>query len=177
MKHNFGTCVAWTIMQEGGFIRNAQDPGCWTGGVCGKGTLGGTAYGVSAAQYPFLDISKLTQADAADILHNDYWAKVNGDQLPVGLDLVTWDFAVNAGPGTSALQLQGLIHVKQDGIIGPATLAAIATHPVPWLISTLTLAHQTYYRKDPLFPVDGNGWIGRSIRCQTAALAMDRAAA
>lgn len=177
MVSNFTACFAFTVRREGGFIRNAQDPGCWTGGVCGKGTLNGTAFGISAAQYPFLDLSTLTQDAAAEIIRKDYWDKVNGDALPVGLDLVASDFAVNAGPGTSAMQLQGLVRVTQDGIIGSATLAAIATHPVPWLISTLTLAHQAYYRKDPLFPVDGNGWINRSNLCQTAALAMGRAAA
>lgn len=177
MKDNFAPCFAFTLKREGGFIRDAQDPGCWTGGVCGRGTLNGTAYGISAAQYPFLDLSTLTQADAEAILRKDYWDTVNGDALLVGLDLVVWDFSVNTGPGNSVKELQGLLHVTQDGIIGPQTLGAIGTHQLPWLISTLTLAHQAYYKKDPLFPRDGNGWINRSNLCQTAALAMARAAA
>jgi hypothetical protein len=48
-----------TIGLEGGFSRDADDNGSWTGGRKGLGDLKGTKYGISAAQYPSLDIEHL----------------------------------------------------------------------------------------------------------------------
>ena len=175
MIRNFSACWAFSAQQEGGYTSNPADPGNWTGGACGVGACAGTAFGISAAAYPHIDIKTLTQAQAGLIIKADYWDKVNGDELPVGIDLVSSDFAINAGPGTSAMQLQGLLRVKQDGDIGPVTLAALATHDPAWVIAALTLSHQAYYRRLPTFEEFGNGWIARTVRCQAAAGRMVRA--
>jgi lysozyme family protein len=177
MINNFSACWAFTAQQEGEYTSNPADPGNWTGGACGSGVCAGTAFGISAADYPQTDIKALTQAQAGIIMKADYWGKVNGDELPAGVDLIVFDFAVNAGPGTSAMQLQSLLKVKQDGDIGPATLAALATRDRSWVIAALTLSHQAYYRRLPGFAEFGNGWIARTVRCQAAAMPMARAAA
>jgi hypothetical protein len=42
------------------------------------------------------------------------------------------DFEVNLGPYTSAMQLQGPLNVKQNGVIGPVTLEALRAHDGSW---------------------------------------------
>ncbi|HTJ89044.1 MAG TPA: glycosyl hydrolase 108 family protein [Acidocella sp.] len=177
MISNFSACWAFSAQQEGGYTSNPADPGNWTGGACGVGVCTGTAFGISAAAYPHMDIKALTEAQAGIIMKADYWDKVNGDELPAGIDLVVFDFGINAGPGTSAMQLQGLLRVEQDCDIGPVTLAALARHDPAWVIAALTLSHQAYYRRLPAFGEFGNGWIARTVRCQAAAGQMVRAAA
>jgi lysozyme family protein len=177
MIRNFSACWAFTAQQEGGYTSNPADPGNWTGGACGIGVCAGTAFGISAAAYPQIDIKDLTQAQAGIMMKADYWDKVNGDELPIGIDLVVFDFAVNAGPSASAMQLQGLLKVEQKGGIGPVTLAALARHDPAWVIAALTLSHQAYYRRLPGYGEFGNGWIARTVRCQAAAGSMLREAA
>ena len=54
-----------------------------------------------------------------------YWDAVAGDELPEGLDLAVFDFAVNSGPVRAVAYLQAALGVAQDGIVGPVTLGAV----------------------------------------------------
>jgi len=54
-----------------------------------------------------------------------YWDVVKGDQLPAGIDLCVFDFAVDASPRRAARYLQRLLSTTPDGIIGPVTLAKL----------------------------------------------------
>ncbi|HTQ70631.1 MAG TPA: glycosyl hydrolase 108 family protein [Acidocella sp.] len=164
-------CDAFTAAEEGGYTNNPSDPGNWTGGACGVGACAGTKYGIAASQHPTLDIAALTPAQAAH-LRAPYWTAINGNELPKGLDLVAYDFGVNAGPCHSAKLLQGVLGVSEDGSIGPGTLAAIAAHDVRQLIASLSAAHVAYYQGLPTFAEFGGGWVDRVQRCQAAALAM-----
>ena len=65
----------------------------------------------------------LTVEDVSPIYKKGYWDKCKCDSLPSGLDLVVFDFAVNAGPGRAAQFLQRIIGVEPDGGIGSITLA------------------------------------------------------
>lgn len=102
---NFAACDKKRRKYEGGMSRDPNDPGNWTGGKVGVGSLLGTKYGIAANSYPNVDIPNLTEAQAAAIFKRDYWDKVAGDQQPVGVDLCVYDIAVNSGAGR-ARQLQ-----------------------------------------------------------------------
>lgn len=168
MIGNFDACCNFSLRQEGGFCDVQGDPG------------GATNHGITMAELSAVlgrpatvaDVRALTTAKAEAIYKPQYWDAVNGNGLPVGVDQLTMDFGINAGPGASARQLQGLVGAKQDGDIGPATLAAIATRDPAWIITTLTIAHQMYYRQLQGFAEFGAGWIARTERCQAAALKM-----
>jgi len=123
---NFSRCFAFTLGSEGGFTENAADPGNWTGGAIGQGALRGTKYGISAAAYPALDIANLTQADAQAIYRRDYWAKLQGDALPLPLAFVAFDAAVNAGLRRSVIWLQQAAGQGADGALGPGGAGAPA---------------------------------------------------
>lgn len=54
-----------------------------------------------------------------------YWDAVRCDDLPAGLDLCVFDFAVNAGPSRATRYLQKMVGAAPDGQIGPRTLSLV----------------------------------------------------
>jgi lysozyme family protein len=82
---------------EGAYSSDSRDPGNWTGGKIGVGVLKGTKYGIAANTYPHLDIKNLTLKQAGLIYREEYWGKVGANAMPVGVDLVAFDAAVNSG--------------------------------------------------------------------------------
>ncbi|MCK9549610.1 glycosyl hydrolase 108 family protein [Aquamicrobium sp.] len=109
MRDNFQNCLAVTLAYEGGFSSDKRDPGNWTGGKVGKGTLKGTNKGISAASYPNLDIRNLTLQQISDIYRKNYWGPVNGDGLAAGVDLATFDAGVMSGPARAKTWLYASI--------------------------------------------------------------------
>ena len=116
------------VGEEGGFTNSEADPGNWTGGRFGVGRCAGTKYGISAAAYPGVDIERLDLAGAQAIYQRDYWDRVQAGELPPPLALLVFDAAVNNGVGRAVRWLQVAVGVGADGVVGPATLAAVAAH-------------------------------------------------
>ena len=123
--NTFEQAFAVVVGHEGTGDVDPNDPGNWTGGRVGSGTLAGTRFGISAAAYPAMDIAHLTLADAQALYRRDYWDRIAGDALPAPLALLVFDAAVNAGVGTAARWLQIAVDTVVDGVIGPATIAAV----------------------------------------------------
>ena len=77
------------LHHEGGYVNHPRDPG------------GETNLGVTKRVYEEFggekDMKDLTVEDVAIIYKKGYWDKCKCDSLPSGLDLVVFDFAVNAG--------------------------------------------------------------------------------
>jgi lysozyme family protein len=165
---NFARCFAFTVGVEGGFTSNAADPGNWTGGALGAGQLRGTNFGISAAAYPNLDIAHLTEADAEAIYRRDYWAQLHGDELPRAIALVGFDAAVNAGARRSIIWLQQAAGCAADGVLGPATLAALR-HADPGTIAHEALARRLdFSARLPAWHNFGLGWARRLIALAAA---------
>ncbi|MHA6692726.1 glycosyl hydrolase 108 family protein [Devosia sp. A449] len=55
---------------------------------------------------PKAEVKALNLASVTPIYRKNYWDAVRGDDLPAGLDLALFDFAVNSGPGRAAITLQ-----------------------------------------------------------------------
>lgn len=113
------------LSHEGGYSADRNDPGNWTGGRVGVGALKGTKYGIAANTYPHLDIKTLTRAQAVAIYRSDFWERARCDRLPAAVAFQLLDGAVNSGINQSARWLQRAVGVADDGLIGPATIAAI----------------------------------------------------
>lgn len=160
---NFLKCLGFTLQAEGGYSDNPQDPGNWTGGAIGCGTLLGTNCGISAASYPNLNIPNLTTEQINNIYYQDYYGAIKGDLLPLPLAMAGFDAAVNAGVGRSTRWLQQAAGVTDDGIIGPETLAALnAGDPV--VIAVKALAFRIdFYAELSSWPVFGHGWVMRTL--------------
>lgn len=166
--NNFARCLAFTLQAEGGFVDNPDDPGNATNLGITIGTLSDWLGRPATVQ----EVRDLTPATAGIIYERRYWQTVNGDNLPLGVDLCVFDFAVNAGPARSAMRLQGLLGVTQDGAIGPATIAAAAKVSPGSLIVELGYSQLAYYRDLPGFAEFGAGWTARVRARQMAALGM-----
>lgn len=167
---NFKICFDFTIGAEGGYQDNSQDPGNWTGGAVGVGELLGTKYGISAAQYPNLDIKALTEQQAESIYISDYYAPIHGDELPLPLAMVTFDAAVNSGPFKAIQWLQRGVGAYQDGIIGRSTLLAAHTCIYRQAVQIACDARLQFLEGLRLWATFGQGWANRVEALQTAAL-------
>lgn len=122
---SFDTAFHAVLQNEGGYTNDERDPGNWTGGKVGQGTLKGTKYGISAAAYPDLDIKNLTPDVARSLYYTDYWTATGCQYLPDAVAGVVFDMAVNSGPGHAIRTLQKAVKVPVDGILGPKTIAAV----------------------------------------------------
>src|SRR5882762_9217567 len=94
---DFAAAIARVLAHEGGYQAAADDPGNWTGGKIGLGALKGTKYGISAAQYPDLDIANLSADAAIAIYRRDWWERFGLARLPVPLAQKLLDAGVNIG--------------------------------------------------------------------------------
>ena len=154
---------------EGGFSLDRYDPGNWTKGKVGAGTLRGTKYGISAGAYPHLDIAALTLGQAKDIYRRDYWDRVQADKLGWPLSLAVFDGAVNHGAATAAKLLQKAIGATVDGQIGPATLARMRGLGTDEAAALFMRQRATYYRSLRTWGRYGEGWMNRLFRVAFAA--------
>jgi lysozyme family protein len=146
---------------EGGLVDNPADPG------------GLTKFGVSSRSYPNEDIRNLTLERAKALYLQDYWLKVGADKLPPPLALLAFDSAVNNGPGRASRFLQQAAGVAQDGIIGPATLAAVAKKPLAEIIAEFQARRTLFMLTLPTVSTFGLGWSRRLFHVTLAALAFE----
>lgn len=126
-KANFAKCMAHVLKFEGGKVDDPDDPGGRTNqGVIQRVYNGWRELNGKAPQ----DVYKMTNAERDAIYREGYWNRVRADELPAGVDLVVFDGAVNSGPTQSVKWLQRALGVTRiDGVMGPATLAAVDMHP------------------------------------------------
>ncbi len=158
MKQNFDRCLQIVLHHEGGFVNHPKDPG------------GATNRGVTKKVYEqwvgrpvsIDEMKALTVEDVTPIYRKNYWDKVRGDDLPSGIDLMVFDFAVNAGPGRAIRTLQKLLNVKPDGVIGPITLGYVHnTHNPVFLISHYKIERMDFYYSLATYSTFGKGWAKR----------------
>jgi len=124
--NTFEDCFDIVVGAEGDFTDDPADPGNWTGGRADHGSCRGTKFGISAAAYPDLDIASLTIEAARGLYKRDYWDRMCADRLLPPLALLAFDAAVNNGVSRATIWLQEAAKVTPDGMIGPATLSAVA---------------------------------------------------
>ena len=174
VAENLPAALDETWGHEGGLSLDPNDRGNWTGGKKGVGELKGTKYGIAAHAYPYLDIRNLTRAAAAQFYRQDYWNRVWGDDLPSGPDVVTFDGAINSGPGRSIKWLQGAIGTKADGGFGPKTMAAVeAVTDWPAAIKRMTAKRLSFLQGlTSLFKRYGRGWTVRVARVEAFGLGL-----
>ncbi|QND53433.1 hypothetical protein HB779_17225 [Phyllobacterium sp. 628] len=169
---NLAACLAVTLRHEGAYTNDKRDPGNWTGGKVGVGTLKGTKYGIAAASYPNLDIKNLTLNDAKPIYEAKYWRPIRGDALPVGIDLSTLDYGVNSGPSRSVKDLQSVLGLKPDGIVGADTLKAAIVADGKAVIQRHCAKRLSFMRGLKIWNTFKRGWSTRVADVEAKAVAM-----
>jgi putative chitinase len=96
---NFRRCMDVVLGYQGGFSADPADPGAATQFGITIGTLRESRHDQNLATE---DLKKLERDEACEIYRTRYWNVLRCDDLPVGVDLVVFDFGVNADPRQSA---------------------------------------------------------------------------
>ena len=168
-QSNFSKCLEIVLAQEGGFSNHPQDKGGPTNlGI----TIGVLKEWRSDDNLTIDDVRNLTRDEAREIYRTRYWNLMKCDELPKGVDLVVFDFGVNAGPSRSAKMLQKIIGADADGSIGPVTIAACKLSPAKDIITKMSKERLEYYKGLPNAPTFLNGWTNRTNAVERAALEM-----
>ncbi len=130
---DFASAFAATMKAEGGYVNDPQDPGGETyKGIARKMNSkwdGWTLVDMAKREKNFpanLDSNAQLQDRIKAFYEVNYWDKVQGDEIE-NQDIAEsiFDFAVNAGPISSAKLAQITVGVDPDGTIGPSTLEKI----------------------------------------------------
>lgn len=150
---------------EGGLSMNQNDPGNWTGGKLGGGTLKGTKYGISAAAYPNVDIQSLTPQTVKSLYFNDYWTKAGCHLLPAPIAFLTADAAVQHGPSQAVKFLQRALRLNDDGAVGPVTVGAARGAVTEDLVdAALAQRIKFYIQLPPSNDYAAGGWANRLVK-------------
>jgi len=168
MKNNWPTCFALVLKNEGGYVNNPADRGGVTNLGCTK-AVWEQYIGHSVTND---DIKALTPNDVEPLYKTLYWDKVNGDELPYGVDFAVFDFAINSGVIRAAKTLQTVLNVNTDGKIGPKTLSALETSNPRDVATRVCEARLAFLQSLSNYATFGKGWSRRVSEVETAAFNM-----
>lgn len=170
MDRNFARALSLVLKSEGGWSDNPKDPG----GATMKGVTFANFRRYVKADATKDDLRHITDAQIATVYRRFYWDAVAGAELPDGVDYAVFDFAVNSGPDRATKYLQAACgaNIKQDGKIGPATLAAVRAKPAGVIIDTVSDARLAFLKRLPTWKTFGKGWQSRVSSVRAAAIAM-----
>ena len=159
MQDNFEKCLELILHHEGGFVDHPEDPG------------GMTNMGITKKVYErFLgkelcekDMRMMPMEHVAKIYRKNYWDKVKADDLPSGVDLCVFDWAVNSGTKRAVCALQEAVGAKPDGVMGPMTLGKVKEKEDLELLEMMKEKRENFYRSlTRLFKTFGTGWLRRN---------------
>ena len=168
MKDNFEQCLALVLKNEGGYVNNPADPGGMTNlGVTKKVWESWVGHPVDEAA-----MRALGPQDVSPLYKAQYWDKIKGDSLPLGVDYACFDLAVNSGVGRAAKILQQAVGVTADGAIGPATLVAVESQNPRTLATEICDARLAFLQTLPTWGTFGKGWGRRVEEVEKTAFSM-----
>lgn len=142
------------MVNEGGYVDDPNDKG------------GQTKFGICKASYPSEDIKNLTIERAKEIYRRDFWLKAKCDRLPDALSVAVFDFAVNSGIKRAVKNLQSVLGVDVDGIIGNQTIGAANSKPLLPIIQAYHDKRLNYLMSLKSWEIYDKGWGKRVVRVQ-----------
>lgn len=149
----FDLAMGFTSKWEGGMVNDKYDRG------------GKTKYGISQKAHPDIDIENLTPKQAREIYKKEYFDNTGASKLPLPLAMQVFDYAVNSGQGRAVKDLQKVIGVKPDGIIGDKTLDALSKSNQDEILTKYIAARGQNYQRiiqnDPTQERFKEGWYNR----------------
>ena len=164
----FLRCLAIVLGHEGGFVNDPQDPG----GATNLGITRETLASWRGRPVTEAEVRGLKRDEALAIYRERYWRPLRCDLLPAGHDLMGVDFGVNAGPRAGARMLQRAVGAVDDGIVGPATIAAAGAADRLAAIDRMAALRVEHYRGLATFGRFGRGWLRRTEEVRQAARRM-----
>lgn len=171
MRENYTTCLKAVLKYEGGYVNHPRDPG----GATNKGITQKTYDAWRQKQgLAIKSVRGISQEDVEAIYRRDYWDAVRGDELPGGVDLAVFDFAVNSGVRRASDYLKTLLGTNERGI-GPKTVEAARRNPYVW--EPLCDRRLAFMKRLDTWSTFGRGWNTRvsDVRKLASVLAKDGA--
>lgn len=148
----------YVLASEGGYVNHPRDPGKATN----MGITIATLRAWRGRPVTNEDVRNLSQEEALAIYKAQYWDTVRADQLPLGLDYLTFDYAVNSGSARAMKDLQRTVGADVDGVIGQKTLSKISNYIAENGMQALLNAYATrrwnFMQSLSTFSTFGNGW-------------------
>ena len=154
--------LAFTLRWEGGYVNHPKDPG------------GATNKGVTKKVYDAYrndkgldqsDVRAITDLEVHDIYENGYWKKAQCPALPIDLDTVQFDTAVNMGVRRAVKFMQKCLGCVADGAWGPKTAAAVSGCDPGRTLKAYCDLRETFYMelitRKPDLGVFRKGWMNR----------------
>lgn len=169
MKSNYARCLDIVLAYEGGFANHPDDPGGATMRGVTQRTYDAWRIGAGLATQ---SVRQIEEPELHAIYRDGYWNVVRGDDLPAGVDLAVFDYAVNSGPARAAKELQRVVLATMDGKIGPATLAAVRARQPAEIIRPLCAGRLAFLEGLTTWATFGRGWKRRVVDVEASALAM-----
>lgn len=149
---------SWILASEGGYVDHPSDPGGATNMGITHRTLAAWRKVPSVTKQQVRD---LTRQEALAIYEAQYWRTSGADRLPEGLDYAVFDYAVNSGPARAVKDLQRVVGVTADGIMGAQTLAAVGRYGAVRAIEGLTERRMAFLKALKTWGTFGRGWTRR----------------
>jgi lysozyme family protein len=158
MLNNLDTALGLIFGHEGTFSNRDRkaDPG------------GATMYGITAAvlgRYRNLgrdatpEETKALGRDEARAIVIAYYARpVRFNDLPPGADYAVLDFAVNSGPGQAVRSAQKVVGVRQDGVMGLQTVAAIEQYGATRFVQDYCAERLAFMKRLKNWKQNARGW-------------------
>lgn len=153
--------IPFILKWEGGFANHPLDKG----GPTNKGIT----FNTFRAFYPGAmveDLKEMTEEQWFNIFVSGYWDLWRADELKnQSIANIVVDWAWASGPITSIKQVQRILGVKADGIVGPTTLRAINNTNQQELFNDIKAARfrfiESIIARDPSQAVFRKGWQNR----------------
>ncbi len=170
MQDDFQPSLTIILKEEGGDDDDKRDPG----GRTSRGIIQ-REWDVFRQTHPNRpsDVWKASNADVASIYHDQYWLPYC-DKMPSGVDLVFFNTCVNSGRQQAVKELQRSLGLNPaDGMMGMITMDALNKCPdYDVLISAMCERRVAFYKSLKTFKTFGKGWLARTSRIESSALAM-----
>lgn len=157
MKDNWKKSFELMLASEGGYVNHPSDPG----GMTNLGVTKRVWEEWVGRESNEKEMRSLTKEMVEPLYKRKFWDACRCDDLPIGVDYLVFDMAVNAGVGRSAKLLQQCVGVSADGAIGPITITAVKAQDPEELVEKFSEARELFYRGLTTFDVFGKGWLNR----------------
>ncbi len=155
MSENFQKSLKRVLKHEGGYVNHPSDPGGETNFGITKSTARSYGYHGSMRTIPMTVVEK--------IYKSQYWDAMSCENFDFALAYQLFDAAVNHGLLNARKILQRTIKVKDDGIIGAVSLAAIRQLDTADLVQMFNAERISFYTRISTFPTFGRGWMNRMV--------------